>query len=387
MVTELTVLVKLAQHGDTAAYEEIVLGFQGMAVAYAYSLLSDFHLAEDATQEAFLDGFAKLGDLRRPEAFPGWFRRILFKHCDRIIRRGRARPEPISETTDVSSHGPLPGDAVEAREVSRGIEAAMSELTEKERTALALFYVDGCTQDEIAAFLGVSGAVVRSRLHRARKRLKARLLTMVEDEMRSHAPDDAFAERVAKAAEVYASTGPAKDLMSSEWTERRARQTAEILAAGEAGFRLDVELSRSPSAKLRAEAALHFGLRGDDRGRAHLVRMLSDESWKVRRAAIVWFAAAIHPEANVGFWGIARPADSVPDGIDRLLAMLNDEHPKVRQETLRALAAYAHLDDAQIDAAIHKTLDDRKHKVRHAAARLLELACPGCGATPPELST
>jgi len=47
-----------------------------MAYAYAYAMLGDFYLAEDAAQRAFISAWRKLGQLRQPEAFPGWFRRV-----------------------------------------------------------------------------------------------------------------------------------------------------------------------------------------------------------------------------------------------------------------------------------------------------------------------
>jgi DNA-directed RNA polymerase specialized sigma24 family protein len=53
----------------------------------SYSLLGDFHLAEDAAQEAFIRAFADLQRLRNPEAFAGWFRRIVFMRCSVFINR------------------------------------------------------------------------------------------------------------------------------------------------------------------------------------------------------------------------------------------------------------------------------------------------------------
>ena len=56
----LSTLVAMARKGDTAAYGEIVKRFQDMAVGYALSVTGDFHLAEDATQEAFLQAYRDL---------------------------------------------------------------------------------------------------------------------------------------------------------------------------------------------------------------------------------------------------------------------------------------------------------------------------------------
>jgi DNA-directed RNA polymerase specialized sigma24 family protein len=68
-----------------------------MAVGYASAQLRDQHLAEDAAQEAFLKAFVDLGQLHEPAAFPGWFRRIVYEHCDRIRRRRRLHLVPLEE--------------------------------------------------------------------------------------------------------------------------------------------------------------------------------------------------------------------------------------------------------------------------------------------------
>ena len=75
----LTDLIRRAQRGDLNAFDVIIQRFRDMAVAYAYSILGDFHLAEDAAQEAFVQAYQDLKQLRKPQAFPSWFRRIVFK--------------------------------------------------------------------------------------------------------------------------------------------------------------------------------------------------------------------------------------------------------------------------------------------------------------------
>jgi DNA-directed RNA polymerase specialized sigma24 family protein len=71
-------LVKLAQAPDAnraqrhAAFGELVVRFQDMAYGYAYAILGDAHLAQDAAQEAFIAAYQKLAQLREPAAFPGW---------------------------------------------------------------------------------------------------------------------------------------------------------------------------------------------------------------------------------------------------------------------------------------------------------------------------
>src|SRR5919199_3074206 len=73
------------------AFDELVRRFQDMAFACAYAALCDFHLAEDAAQEAFVSAWRKLSQLREPEAFPGWLRRVVLTECGRLRRKRRLR--------------------------------------------------------------------------------------------------------------------------------------------------------------------------------------------------------------------------------------------------------------------------------------------------------
>jgi RNA polymerase sigma factor (sigma-70 family) len=196
-VEELTTLVARARHGDHAAYESIVRRFQDMAVGYGYAVLGDLQLAEDAAQEAFLNAYSDLHALRDPAAFPGWFRRIVLKHVDRIRRRTRPHV-PIDRMPEIVSREPGPDEVVERREVQDRVYAAMEALPEGQRVALTLFYIDGYSQGEISSFLEVPVGTVKSRLHAARKRLKERMVTMVQKQLKEQRPsrDDAFAQKV-----------------------------------------------------------------------------------------------------------------------------------------------------------------------------------------------
>jgi DNA-directed RNA polymerase specialized sigma24 family protein len=81
--TDVASLVDLARTGDLEAYNQLVIIFQDRAVAYAYAHLSDFHNAQDAVQEAFVEAYQCLNNLNESVAFGAWLRRIIFKHCDR----------------------------------------------------------------------------------------------------------------------------------------------------------------------------------------------------------------------------------------------------------------------------------------------------------------
>jgi len=72
-----------------AAFGQIVRRFQDMAFACAYAVLGDFYLAEDAAQESFITAWRSLDQLRKPEAFPGWFKRIVLKDWNSTYSPGQ----------------------------------------------------------------------------------------------------------------------------------------------------------------------------------------------------------------------------------------------------------------------------------------------------------
>jgi RNA polymerase sigma factor (sigma-70 family) len=195
-VEDVAALVAQAQTGDIEAYGTVVRRFQAMACGYGYSVLGDFHLAQDAAQEAFVEAYRLLDSLREPAAFPGWFRRIVFKHCDRLTRRKRVATVALDSAGDVPDAGPDPGDAAEADEMRRRVMDAIQALPDHERAATLLFYIDGYSQSEVADFLEVPVTTVKNRLHRSRKRLKERMLDMVEETLKGNAPDERFSQEV-----------------------------------------------------------------------------------------------------------------------------------------------------------------------------------------------
>ncbi|MBI1927955.1 sigma-70 family RNA polymerase sigma factor [Candidatus Poribacteria bacterium] len=162
-------------------------------------VLGDFHLAEDAAQEAFIEAYPNLSKVYGPAAFPSWLRKIIFKHCNRLTRRKRLETVPLEEAMDRPSDDSEPIVALEAQEMKERVLAAIQALPEHERIATTLFYINGYSQNEIAEFLEVPQTTINSRLQSARRRLKAtlsveRMIPMVKDTFHEQAPsrDEAF---------------------------------------------------------------------------------------------------------------------------------------------------------------------------------------------------
>ena len=187
-------IVNRARDGEADAFGVLVRRFQDMAVGYGYSILHDFQLAEDAAQEAFFEAYRTLPRLREPAAFAGWFRRIVFKQCDRITRRRVIATVPLETAAD-----PIQESAVEAEHERKAeVFEAVRQLPEHERSAMTLFYIGGYSMEEVATFLEVPVSTVKGRLHSARERLRSMLLDTVADDLRARRPsrNESFATTV-----------------------------------------------------------------------------------------------------------------------------------------------------------------------------------------------
>lgn len=197
-MADLSALVIRARDGDSEAFEAIVRRFQDMAVGYGYSLLRDLQLAEDAAQEAFLEAYLCLSNLREPAAFPGWFRRIVFKQCDRQTRGKRPILEALQPEGDRSSSGPTQATAMEQSELRNQVWQAIDSLPEREREAVALFYIGGNSQQEVSEFLDVPVSTIKKRLFSARQRLREMLIDIVAETLRQRRPSrsEDFAARL-----------------------------------------------------------------------------------------------------------------------------------------------------------------------------------------------
>ena len=185
-MADLETLVVKAQSNDLDAYSSLVRQFQDMAVGYAFSILGDFHLAEDAAQEAFVQAYLDLGKLRKPIAFAGWFKRIVYVRCGRIIRIKRVPTLPLKP--NVVSDLPQPDEILEQQERRDLVLCAIQALPESEREVTTLYYLSGYAQKEVGEFLEIPTKTVKSRLHTARQHLKERMMNMVEENLQGERP-------------------------------------------------------------------------------------------------------------------------------------------------------------------------------------------------------
>lgn len=180
------------------AFGELVLRFQDMAFASAYAVLGDAYLAEDVAQDAFVTAWLKLSQLRTPEAFPGWFKRIVLRQCNRLTRGKRLQVVPLEIGADNPAPDPGPHFIAEKQQLLTKVLAAIKALPENERLVTTLFYVDGYTQADIGEFLEVPVSTVNKRLYSARQRLKESVFEMFKDKLQQQRPsrNSNFSNRV-----------------------------------------------------------------------------------------------------------------------------------------------------------------------------------------------
>jgi len=197
-MTSLESLIRRVRDADSDAYELIVRRFQDMAVGYGYSILRDFQLAEDAAQEAFFEAYRNLDKLREPAAFPGWFRKIVFKQCDRITRNKAFSLITLDGLEGRVSQEATQAEGMEKTQLKDKILAAIDSLPDHERIATMLYYISGYSQNEVAEFLDLPLTTIKKRLYSARNHLREMLIDLVEDSLRELRPsrDDLFATRV-----------------------------------------------------------------------------------------------------------------------------------------------------------------------------------------------
>jgi RNA polymerase sigma-70 factor (ECF subfamily) len=181
-------LIQAAQRGDLNAFNELVLHYQNRVFNLAYRIMGDEDSAADATQEAFISAYQAISRYRGG-SFRAWLMRIVTNACYDELRRRKRRPTSSLEAlyvTDAAPGEPLvdglegPEAFAQRQDLNRALQAGMQTLPAEQRVALVLSDVQGYNYQEIADITGVSLGTVKSRLSRARAKMRDYLLTQGE---------------------------------------------------------------------------------------------------------------------------------------------------------------------------------------------------------------
>lgn len=169
-------LIRRCQTGDKYAFEELYHLSCHQAIKTAYLISGKRGLAEDIVQEAFVQCYKEIRQLKDPDAFNSWFYKILIRCGWRMLAKNKVFSfESISTGDTVVDLDFCLDDMVETREVYDQVQQAMNKLTLPLRTVVVLYYYNNMTIAEIANVLGCAQGTVKSRLHNARKLLEREL--------------------------------------------------------------------------------------------------------------------------------------------------------------------------------------------------------------------
>jgi RNA polymerase sigma-70 factor (ECF subfamily) len=171
-------VVRRAQAGDQAAFEELYRVHSGRVYALCLRMSADPGRAEELTQEVFLRAWKGLATFRGEAAFSTWLHRLAVnvvlaerrstgKRWERMI--GTDDIEPFEAATLERRAGPGPEG------IGLDLEAAIGELPEGARTVFVLYEIEGYRHQEIAAVTGTAVGTSKAQLHRARKLLREAL--------------------------------------------------------------------------------------------------------------------------------------------------------------------------------------------------------------------
>lgn len=173
-------LIRAAQRGNLDAFNELALAYQNRLYNLAYRVLGDPAAASDATQEALIAAYRKLGTYRGG-SFASWLLRIVSNRCYDELRRQKRRPQmSFEDFGDVDEDAipvlvdgaDLPEEHLQRQQLTHCLQAGMASLPPDQRLVLVLSDVEGMAYAEIAATVDVPVGTVKSRLARARARMR-----------------------------------------------------------------------------------------------------------------------------------------------------------------------------------------------------------------------
>jgi RNA polymerase sigma-70 factor (ECF subfamily) len=177
--------IRAAQAGDREAFDYLVERYKEIVYAVAYRFAHDPDLALDLAPDGFIRAYRGIKSFKWRSSFSTWLYRIAMNTCiDHTRRRARSVdatsvPEEVADYAEAEpiqfTAGGGPDKAALAGELGREIQKAIDALPEYHKSVFVLYEIEGLSYKEIAEVVGCSIGTVMSRLHYARKKLRAML--------------------------------------------------------------------------------------------------------------------------------------------------------------------------------------------------------------------
>ncbi|NBW36829.1 MAG: sigma-70 family RNA polymerase sigma factor [Cytophagia bacterium] len=171
------ILIKRILEGEQHLYAQLVNKHKRYAYSLALRVLEDKSDAEEVAQDAFVKAFKYLAGFNRDAKFSTWLYRIVFNTAISYKRKQKAKMQSIENV-----HIGYQQDALEKSDKKRFIEEAIAKLSEADRVAITLFYLQEFSLEEIADITNTPANTVKVRIHRARQRLAEELKGILNQE-------------------------------------------------------------------------------------------------------------------------------------------------------------------------------------------------------------
>jgi RNA polymerase sigma-70 factor (ECF subfamily) len=176
---ELITLVKRAKQGDATAFAHLVTHHWAFVYTICLSQVGHADEAEDLTQEVFIRVSQDLAHLRAPDKFLSWLRQVTRNRCRMWRRQQRAAHDPLDAVAEVVD--PAATAQFQRSELAEIVRGMLAQVSPKSREVLALHYLAGYSEAELAEALGLSVGTIKSRLREGREQAKRRLLPVVRE--------------------------------------------------------------------------------------------------------------------------------------------------------------------------------------------------------------
>ncbi|HOX83296.1 MAG TPA: sigma-70 family RNA polymerase sigma factor [Chryseolinea sp.] len=166
--------------GDQQAYAILVDKHKYYAFSIAMKVLQNKVEAEEVAQDAFVKAFHHLSKFNREAKFSTWLYRIVFNTAISAKRKNRQIFQSIENT--IVEYNPGSEGTLESTDKKKYVNQAMAKLSDADRTALSLFYLEEFSLDEIAAITNLAANTIKVRIHRARQRMADELTLILKQE-------------------------------------------------------------------------------------------------------------------------------------------------------------------------------------------------------------
>lgn len=177
-------LVKAAKRGDTAAFEELVSRYEQKIFRLTMNITRNKEDAEDAMQDAFMKAYTHLKDFSEESRFYTWLVRIAANEALMRLRKRRPNQVPLDEPIpgeddlmprEIQDWGPSPEQRYAQTEMGDILDEVIDQLRPDFRTVFVLRDIEELSTEETAKILGISVPAVKTRLLRARLKLREML--------------------------------------------------------------------------------------------------------------------------------------------------------------------------------------------------------------------